>query len=62
VSGDTTRDYATGNVRMEYMLSRTFFVAGSYTYVYQKYRVQTNSAEANVVGVSFGYRGLERQR
>jgi hypothetical protein len=62
VSGDTTRDYATGNVRMEYMLSRTFFVAGSYTYVYQKYRVQTNSAEASVVGVSFGYRGLERQR
>jgi len=55
------RNYATGNLRLQYMLTRQIFVATSYTYVYQKYRFDPASADANVIQVSFGYRGLERQ-
>jgi len=62
VSGDTTRDYATANVQLQYMMTQRFFVAGNYTYIYQKYRVQPNSADTNVVSLTIGYRGLERQR
>jgi hypothetical protein len=56
------RNYATGNLRAQYMLTQRMFVAASYTYVYQKYRFDPASADANVIQVSFGYRGLERQR
>jgi hypothetical protein len=59
--GDNTRDYATGYLRMQYMMTPTFFVAGSYNYSYQKYRADPNSAAGSVVAVSFGYRGLDRQ-
>jgi len=55
------RNYDTGNVRVQYMLTRQIFVATSYTYVYQKYKLDADSADANVCQVSFGYRGLERQ-
>ena len=55
------RNYATGNLRMQYMLTRQVFVAAAYTYVYQKYRFDPASADANVIQVSFGFRGLERQ-
>ena len=61
VGGNSVRNYATGTVRAQYMLSPTFFVAGNYTYVYQKYQVNPNSTDANMVSISFGYRGLERQ-
>jgi hypothetical protein len=56
------RNYGTGNLRVQYMLTQRIFVATSYTYVYQKYRFDPASADANVIQVSFGYRGLERQR
>jgi hypothetical protein len=62
VLGDNTRDYATGNVRMQYMMTPTFFVAGSYNYTWQKYRADPKSASGSVVSIAFGYRGLERQR
>lgn len=61
VLGDNTRDYATGSVRMQYMMTPTFFVAGNYNYSWQKYRANPNSASGSVVSVSFGYRGLDRQ-
>jgi hypothetical protein len=44
------------------MLTPRLFVATSYTYLYQKYRFDLNSAQADVINVSFGYRGLDRQR
>jgi hypothetical protein len=55
------RNYGTGNLRVQYMLTRQIFVATAYTYVYQKYKLDPASADANVFQVSFGYRGLERQ-
>jgi hypothetical protein len=62
VSGDTTRNFVTGTVRLQYMLTRTFFVAGAYSHNYQKYHFDPASAQSDIVQLSFGYRGLERQR
>ena len=62
VINNDTRNYLTGNLKLQYMLSPTMFVAGSYIYVYQKYHFDPTSAQANVVALSFGYRGLDRQR
>jgi hypothetical protein len=56
------RNYATGSLRAQYMLTQRIFIATTYTYVYQKYRFDPASADANVINVSIGYRGLERQR
>jgi hypothetical protein len=61
VLGNNVRNYATGSVKLQYMLSPTFFVAGNYNYIYQKYRLNPNSNDANIVSIAFGYRGLERQ-
>jgi hypothetical protein len=60
-AGDDTRKYGTATVRMQYMMTQTFFVAGSYTYVWQKY-TGADAAYSNNVLVSFGYRGIQRQR
>lgn len=62
VTGNDTRTYGTATLKLQYMLTQYFFVAGNYTYTYQKYRFDPTSAVANIVSVSFGYRGLERQR
>jgi hypothetical protein len=62
VVNDDYRNYGAGNLRVQYMLTPRLFVATSYTYLYQKYRFDLNSAQADVVNVSFGYRGLDRQR
>ena len=61
VSNANYRNYGTGNIRLQYMLTQRIFVATAYTYVYQKYKLDPASADANVFNVSFGYRGLERQ-
>jgi hypothetical protein len=62
VVNDDYRNYAAGNLRVQYMLTPRLFVATAYTYLYQKYRFDLNSAQADVINVSFGYRGLDRQR
>ena len=62
-SGDDTRDYATATLRAQWMVTRTIYVAGSYTYVWQKYRVDPlGAADTNVANFQIGYRGLQRQR
>ncbi len=61
VTGNDPRNYGTATVKVQYMLTRRLFVAGNYTYTYQKYRSDPTSAEANTVAVSFGFRGIERQ-
>jgi hypothetical protein len=55
------RNYATGSLRVQYMLTQRIFVASAYTYVYQKYKFDPASADASVINVSIGYRGIERQ-
>jgi hypothetical protein len=61
VTGNDPRNYGTATVKLQYMLTQRFFVAGNYSYIYQKYRSDPTSADANIVSVSFGYRGIERQ-
>jgi hypothetical protein len=56
------RNYLTPFAKIQYMLTRTIFVAGSYTYVWQKYDVDPSGAAANRVALSFGYVGLPRQQ
>jgi hypothetical protein len=55
------RNYGTASLRVQYMLTQRIFVASSYTYVYEKYKFDPNSADASVINVSIGYRGIERQ-
>ena len=62
VSATNARYYLTSNINVQYMLTPTFFVQGTYSYVWQKYQVDPSGANANVVGITFGYRGLQRQR
>jgi hypothetical protein len=59
-SGNDRRTYVTGFVRLEYLVTPTIFIAGNYTYIYQKYQFDVNSANANIAQIQFGYRGLER--
>jgi len=61
VSNNDTRDYLTNFIKLQWMMTRRIFIAGTYTYVYQKYRVDPNSESANVVSLQFGYKGIERQ-
>jgi hypothetical protein len=60
-SGIDTRNYATPYINVKYMLTRQLFVAGAYSYIYQKYQTDTNSAAANRISLTFGYTGLGRQ-
>jgi hypothetical protein len=62
VADNNYRNYATGSLLVQYMLTPRLFVSTSYTYLYQKYKFDLNSADANVVSLTFGYRGLDRQR
>jgi len=59
-SGNDRRNYVTSTIRLEYKVTPTIFVAGNYTYLYQKYQFDPNSANANIAQIQFGYRGLER--
>jgi hypothetical protein len=61
VIGDDTRDYVTATTKLQWMVTRTVFIAGAYTYVWQKYRVDPASADTNILSFQIGYRGLERQ-
>jgi hypothetical protein len=59
-TGNDKRNYLTGTIRAQWMVTQRLFLAGSYTYIYQKYQVQPNSAEVNVASISIGYRGLDK--
>lgn len=60
--GNDTRDYLTSYVNLKWMMTRTVFLAGSYSYTRQKYRADPASADANRVSFTVGYAGLGRQR
>ena len=60
-TGNDTRFYSAANFRVQWMMTRTIFVGGTYNAMWQKYEVDTNGAYANRVGVFIGYKGLDRQ-
>ncbi len=62
VQGDDTRDYATTTLKLQWMMTRTLFISGSYAFIWQKYRIDPSGADTNIVSLQFGYRGLGRQR
>jgi hypothetical protein len=65
ITGPSTgnpRTYVTPFVKVQWMVTQRIFIAGSYSYIYQKYRNDLNSAEANRVAFTIGYSGLQRQR
>jgi hypothetical protein len=59
--GDDMRDYVTSTVKLQWMMTRRIFVAGAYTFLWQKYRASPSGADANVVSFQIGYKGIERQ-
>lgn len=55
------RTYWRPAVDLKWMMTRTFFLQGGYEYVWQKYQLDTFSAENNRIYIRFGYQGLGRQ-
>jgi hypothetical protein len=55
------RNYATTDLSLTWMLTRTWFIQGGYDFAWQKYLTDPNSAANNRAYVRFGYRGLPRQ-
>lgn len=56
------RDYRRVELGLRWMVTRTWFVEGSYEYTWQKYENDPRSADDNSFALKFGYRGLPRQR
>jgi hypothetical protein len=61
IVGNDTRNYLSSNVKLQWMLTRTIFISGAYTYVWQKYQADPSGADASIVNLTIGYRGIERQ-
>jgi hypothetical protein len=61
-SNSSTRNYLSTFARMQWMITPKFFVAGTYNFVWQKFRVDPGGADASNVSLQFGYKGLPRQR
>jgi hypothetical protein len=61
---DAINDHDDGRalVSAQWALSQTFFVAGQYSYMRLKYVSASGPASDQVIGISFGYRGLAAQR
>lgn len=55
------RNYATTDLSLMWMMTRTWFVQGGYSYAWQRYLADPNSAANNRAYLRFGYRGLPRQ-
>jgi hypothetical protein len=48
-------------VDMKWMMTRTFYIQGGYSYTWQKYEFNPDGAANNRLYVRFGYQGLGRQ-
>lgn len=61
-SADDDRKYARVDLALEWFMTPTWYVKGGYSYIWNETESATGSAENNKVFVSFGYRGLRRER
>jgi hypothetical protein len=57
-----TRDYATTTVSVAWMITPQTYVQAGYTYTWQKYQLDTASADNSSFLIEVGYRGLPPQR
>lgn len=58
---DFTRDYATAQGYVEWMLTPLLYLEGSYTIAWQKYQIVPGNAIDHIFSIEIGYRGLPRQ-
>lgn len=56
-----TRNYAITQLYLRWMVTRVWFVRGSYSYAWQRYTNDPASAQNNGISVQIGYLGLPRQ-
>lgn len=56
------RDYIRTELALRWMMTRTWFIEGGYQYTWQEYESDARSVDDNTFSISFGYRGLPRQR
>lgn len=59
---DNDRDYARADLSLEWMITPTWYVGGGYSYIWQDRESDDGDAYNNRVFLSFGYKGLGRQR
>jgi hypothetical protein len=57
---DNNRDYARGELGLNWMATPTMFIGGSYQYTWRELELDGTSAKNHAVFVYFGYRGLGR--
>jgi hypothetical protein len=60
VAGDG-RNYLRTLLDIKWMMSRTFYIQGGYSYTWQQYQLDPDGAANNRFYVRFGYQGLGRQ-
>ncbi len=56
------RDYARVDLSLRWMVTSTWFLRGGYSYIWEDRQTAVSDADNNQFFVSFGYRGLDRQR
>jgi hypothetical protein len=55
------RNYLRTLIDFKWMMSRTFYIQGGYSYIWEKYQLDPDGATNNRFYVRFGYQGLGRQ-
>lgn len=55
-------DFARADLEIRYALTPTWYVAGGYSYIWQKFRVDDRDGNDNVFGIHMGYVGLPPQK
>ena len=58
---DDDNDDFVGEVGMRYLITRTWYIAGGYSYVWQRFKSDDTSGHDNVFRIRFGYFGLPPQ-
>lgn len=56
------RDFARADLTLRWMLSRTWYVEGGYSYLWEDREIEEGDASNNKLFISFGYIGLDRRR
>ena len=59
--GSDDNDDFVGEVGARYLITRTWYVAGGYSYIWQRFQADDTSGHDNVFRIRFGYYGLPPQ-
>jgi hypothetical protein len=61
IGGGQDRDYARADLSLRWFATRTWYVGGGYSYIWEDRASATGDAQNNKIYVNFGYQGLNRQ-